>query len=194
MKSPTHILTTLILLATVALCAAALAGCAATRPPEPPSVGNNLGGARALGQFALQNVVTLKTHVDATHEPLRQSTANALTEQDVRLVAAEKANDAMAAQLNQTNKDLAATKQALTDERGQWISYQLRLWGKIIIGGAVATWLALGLLGTLTPLGGWGSTIMRLIPLANIFTWLRDRIHPAVVVPAPTPTSAFLSP
>jgi hypothetical protein len=86
---------TMLMVASLFVLAAALVGCTAHPVASgTPAVGSNLGGARALGQFALANTVTLKGHVDPGHEPTRQTVANAMVEQDKLLTDAEKANDA----------------------------------------------------------------------------------------------------
>lgn len=122
---------------------------------------------KTFAEFIAAQATGIKADVVVVNRELSNATDAAATAQD-RLKEAN-------ARIVKLDTDLAA-------ERDHWLGRKARVLMAWIIGGLVTAWAVLGVLavvlGVSSPAGIgmiWSKRIIRALPLANVFSWLRDR-------------------
>jgi hypothetical protein len=166
---------------------AALLGCKAKTPKLDygPSLGTGI--AKTQGHIsAIQNgLKLLPEYCDATGKVIVKTME----------WAAEKAQESAASSqywYEVLNKDLQGehasrveAERRVKEEQDQWLGDKSWHYIHWIIGVIVGGWILLGITGALLPLFGFtglSMTIMRALPLSNIFALIRDRfVSPASV-------------
>ncbi len=141
-------------------------------PPKPPAIGagvgygigkieaaNNAAGqaTRRLDPFVKPAGKPLVGVIEDAHAAVDEGASQAKAQLAIAETNAaslyghvldEKENTAAA------KRNEAVAKQELKDERGHWVGYQLRLWSKIIIGGAAGLIVAYAIVAHFTGLPG----------------------------------------
>lgn len=159
-----------ICIGTITACA--LLGCKPVKPYVANASGESVAKSSAFIAAASANIDAAKPDSGKTGKTL-------LTVANSQLNNATKENDSASKQIHATQRELASAKSDLIREREHYIGYKLRVIIWWVVGLAAGAYLALGLLGAFLPFGGIGSTILRFLPFANPFAWLRDSVvHP----------------
>jgi hypothetical protein len=197
MKSPTHILTTLILLATVALCAAALAGCATP---------NNNGAVRAANGEIRATDVQIRSDAAAIQDDANKlwsmvsekakpiledilkhslSITDASKRNDVATAKSDAASDAQAIDSAKKDRKIAKYQDSIWMKLGHFVE-----WVAGIAGAIAAIWLIIractdgSVITDVFRATGFAGRLLGKLPVIGRFFGGG----------APTPTSAFLSP
>lgn len=161
-----------------------LLGCKGPRPYTANASGESVAKSSAFIAAASANIDAAKPDTGRTGKAL-------LNVADDQLTSATKENDAASKQIHATQKQLADAVQGWAKEREHWLGYKTRVLGWWIIGIASGLYLALGIAGIFLPVGGIGSTILRVLPLANPFAWVRDTfVAPGQIRKHRTPRAA----
>jgi len=154
----------------------AFVGCKSVKPYVANASGEAVAKSSAFIAAASANIDAAKSDSGNTGKIL-------LTVANSQLNNASKENDVGSNQIHATQRELADANQdastwqaAWRQERSHFFSHIQRTAWYWIVGVGLASWVALGLIGAFLPFGGIGSTIMRVLPFANPFAWLRDRI------------------
>lgn len=144
-------------------------GCKPVKPYVANASGESVAKSSAFIAAASANVDAAKPDSGKTGKVL-------LMVANQQLNNATKENDAASNQIHATQRELASAKSDLIKEREHYIGYKLRVIIWWVVGLAAGAYLALGLLGAFLPFGGIGSTILRFLPFANPFAWVRDKV------------------
>jgi uncharacterized protein GlcG (DUF336 family) len=127
---------------------------------------------------AQQDITLALPHTDSEGQGHLTAAQGDLTGATADLSSAKASNAQQMKEESRAVSDLKA-------EREHWLGYRLRKFLWWIIGGATLVWVITGVAGAFLPIGGLGSTLLRLLPFANPWAFLRDRfIRPAPVVAA----------
>lgn len=145
----------------------AFSGCKGPKPYVANASGESVAKSSAFIAAASANIDAAKPDTGKTGKVL-------LTVANGQLNNATKENDQASKQIHAIQKQLADAVQGWAKEREHWIGYKARVLGWWIVGIGAGAYLAIGLLGVFLPVGGIGSTILRVLPFANPFAWIRD--------------------
>lgn len=150
-------------------------GCGGKNPARVNATGDAITRAQVRGESAYVHVERAKPFTNGDGKVHLSTASDDLLQQQTDLSEAKTALAAERANYWRLNREFESFKARLFVRLGLFIQH--------IVWTIVGLWAVAGIVGALLPAGGWGSTILRAIPFANIFAWIRDRfVHPPSVV------------